>query len=1291
MAADAVSSIVAKIANGVQFKSDDHGYEISSLKDGIVIEDENGQIIGGINEHDIFNDGSVEEPTESGDDTFANPTNAWVYEAADPDDDEGVGVLSIGEDGIAIENATIDANTKITIQRDDEDEIVSVTLDNVTLGSGATYDGNDIQNLNVASQTGAIVITFTDEGDPQIANYIDPTKPAWTYEDGVFSYESDTTNFKLQGAAFADESPMDNVPDGVSVVDGKLVFGGDYDTVDFHIAGTGLAEGDTIAVNGATFYLGDTDGDTVNGFELSATPLETPWSTIEGGFVYDSDGTTFTLTGAADADNDGTPDGVTYEDGIINGVPTNASVNGQAVGVTEGEDADGLVWIALDGNNIATVGGVDEGATISTGSYIDVADGVTNVNVEAGTHNIEGREFTVTNDADGVSVALSDGSITGIGGLAAGASITGTAADTAVSVDGATAEATTGIGQVAYTTADTNGYVVSNNTITGLDNRTLLKPSQVGAFNVNGASLNLSDSTDSIQGTANSARVYTTQMAMADSLKPSADYVDTDVSVNADGSVNTDNLRGRVAITLDSSLEPTDYNFSTVPAVMYVTMLDDDQNVTLPSSVSGSVGNVAEVDAEATGRKNIKGGDLTNRLINESTAAFVSRRGGAAADTMLAAGGYRETLDLQDGGEDVIYAPNGANIINYNPDEGAVLRVDDPTAGIFNDQVYLDANGMLQANGVAFSINGGNGNDDDGNLIVNLADDDETVKAAFTAADSTKLDRSSSSSGELLVGNGNPTLANKLGAEMIGGSVGDTLLAGSGDTVNGGGGADLILLASDRDASKFVTVQMSVGGGADTVIGFEGGFDENDDVLSVPELTDLTFTREGANIVAAIGAVRTTIVNAFGSDSLSALADEDDDTVSVTATNDTVNGVAEMRVEDRSSGTVYDYSLIENSTAVVAADAYLDTSRFVGLDDSTISAVNFTNYQSDDLVVIDLNSDTFKNINAVQASNGDASVLGGEGVTGELLIAGLGDSTINANTGGGAYLFGRGTSSLKTGSTTFVYGDGYGADTITGFTALTADNEDTADKLVLDGDADVTTVGGMLAFDSDTTGLTVNYDRNDSLVVANLYSSDASEAQLQINDGVYKAGTAMVYGENVDGYIGDGTGSIVAGENDSVDSVEMWLGLSAIGYNGKTYTGIKDVNVSGATSALVAGNELENVIVGSAGNNSLWGGAFDEADTLIGSTDGVTGFFYAKGNGSDEIYSYNDDDLTYLLDIGLDDIANITDEDNALTIEMQDGGSVKVNGDVDKTFQIKDGYQWTYKKDEKRWEYKGQA
>ncbi|MBQ9478550.1 MAG: hypothetical protein IJU71_03265, partial [Selenomonadaceae bacterium] len=74
-----------------------------------------------------------------------------------------------------------------------------------------------------------------------------------------------------------------------------------------------------------------------------------------------------------------------------------------------------------------------------------------------------------------------------------------------------------------------------------------------------------------------------------------------------------------------------------------------------------------------------------------------------------------------------------------------------------------------------------------------------------------------------------------------------------------------------------------------------------------------------------------------------------------------------------------------------------------------------------------------------------------------------------------------------------------------------------------------------------------------------------------------------------------------------------------------------------------------------------------------------------------EIYSYNDDDLTYLLDIGLDDIANITDEDNALTIEMQDGGSVKVNGDVDKTFQIKDGYQWTYKKDEKRWEYKGQA
>ena len=216
--------------------------------------------------------------------------------------------------------------------------------------------------------------------------------------------------------------------------------------------------------------------------------------------------------------------------------------------------------------------------------------------------------------------------------------------------------------------------------------------------------------------------------------------------------------------------------------------------------------------------------------------------------------------------------------------------------------------------------------------------------------------------------------------------------------------------------------------------------------------------------------------------------------------------------------------------------------------------------------------------------------------------------------------------------------------------------------------------------------MTIGYSRRDSLVVANLYDSTASEAQVQINDNVFAAGTSMTYGEDVDGYIAQENGSIVAGED---ADVEMWLGLQ--GYNGKTYTNIKDVDASGADSALIAGNEAENVLIASDGNNSLWGGAFDEADTLMGSTDGTTEFFYAKGNGNDVIISSNEDDMTYLLDIGLDDISNITDEDNSLTIEMQDGGSVKVNGDVDKTFQIKDGYQWTYSKDEKKWNYKGQA
>ena len=1330
MAESDVASIAVKIANGVEFVDpDDKNYDVISDKDGIVVkfalgEDEEGVSIAKINKYDTLSGDSVTEDDVEGedDDVTVNPIDSWTFTPIVGEDGDPNNLFVIGDGVVEIAGISVDANTAIQTESsdpDDKEAFSRITISGATLDANATYDDEQILgDLANATAGGYILAIDEDEGTASLVGTFTPTPPAWAHDTdaGIFTYAQDDVTFTLQGAAFVDASPMDNQPDGVDVVDGKLVFGDGFtDTVDFHIAGTGVADYDTIEVNGTMVYVGQGDDDTDNGFEISEEPFETPWTlNADGSFDYDSDGTTFNINGVADADNNSVPDDIEVIGNTIYNVTTSAAINGVEIGVTEAEGSDGLVNIVLDDeNNIATVAGVDDAATIATANFIDVADGVTGLFAETGTHNIEGREFTVTNDADGVSVALADDSVTGIGGLAAGASITGVGAAVAVTVEGASELKTTGVGQLTFTTNDSSGYVVTNNTVEGLGSRVLMKTS-VGNYVVNGANLNVGDSTESIQGWGKSARIYTTQMALADTLKPSAEsYTDTDVSLDASGVPITDGWVGRLSVTLDSELSPTtDFNFDSVNAAMYVTMLDADQNVTLPNSSSAintNTPNVADVDASAEGNKNIKGGDRPNRLINESTNAFVNMRGGAGDDTYVAAGGHRETLDLQDGGADVVYAPEGANIINYRPDEGAVLRVDNPTVKILSDDLYVDANGNLTiAGGANYSINAGNGTDDEGNLVVNLADDDESITAAFTQVNSEKLDRSESSVDEILVGNVNDTLVAKQGAEILGGTGEDLLYVGAGDIANGGAGNDLIAISDVRSSDNYTTVQIGEGGGYDTVDGFRTGFDENDDVLSIPDTAigrvSMGFSHDGDDLVVDFGSVRMTVADAFASNETAALADEDDDQLTTTAadsdTTEALSGVAQIRVENRAdSNAISNYSIISNAIVSVGEDDDIENMKFVGLGDSTVSGIDFSNFDNGgDKLVVDLNdTDTYVNISAVQASDGEAELIGSTNSTGEIFVAGLGDTTLNANTGETAFLVGRNAATAedaeeaKEGITTFVFGSGYGTNYISGFTALTADNEDIADRIVLNEEYDVNTVAAALSLtDND---LTLALTRRDSLFVQDLYDEGATEAQIQIDDNKYKVGSSMVYGEDVSAYIAQENGSIVADEDDDVENVEMWLGLN--GYNDKTYTNIKDVDVSGAERALVAGNELENVIVGAAGSNSLWGGFTGENDTLIGNDEGNTTFFYTYGAGNDEVQSYSDDDVVWLLGIDLDsyDIDALYEAigDESVDIKFNDGGSVKVNGTSEVTFQIEGGHQWTADRESKTFKYKRQV
>ena len=133
----------------------------------------------------------------------------------------------------------------------------------------------------------------------------------WKRDGSTFTYDSSTANFTLNGSAFVDDNG-DFAPDNVTVKGSSITFGSGFDVDDFHVSGTGLALASTVTVNGRDYTLAQLDGDTDNGFELSA------WSVSGSTYTY-SDTAVFTLSGSAftDANNDGAPDNVSVVGGAI--------------------------------------------------------------------------------------------------------------------------------------------------------------------------------------------------------------------------------------------------------------------------------------------------------------------------------------------------------------------------------------------------------------------------------------------------------------------------------------------------------------------------------------------------------------------------------------------------------------------------------------------------------------------------------------------------------------------------------------------------------------------------------------------------------------------------------------------------------------------------------------------------------------------------------------------------------------------------------------------------------------
>ncbi len=260
---------------------------------------------------------------------------------------------------------------------------------------------------------------------------------------------------------------------------------------------------------------------------------------------------------------------------------------------------------------------------------------------------------------------------------------------------------------------------------------------------------------------------------------------------------------------------------------------------------------------------------------------------------------------------------------------------------------------------------------------------------------------------------------------------------------------------------------------------------------------------------------------------------------------------------------------------------------------------------------------------------------------------------------------------LNSGSARIEYADGDGDDTIYGFSNETATLE-FADGLTTaslqSGDDVIITVTG-----SNVGTITLKD-------VAASIDEPINEFTVEIADGgsytipAFDATTGS-RDENYVLMLGDAPDHTL--QSPDGDEFSIWLN----GWDGTEHDStIRIVDASKFNgSSTIVGNALENVLVGSNGGSSLWGGDGSENDTLIGGS-GSNVFFYLKGNGNDVINNAGDGDVINLLNINLEDI----DADSlvegidagSITLKFNDGGSIRVNSSSDVEFRLSDGSTW---------------
>ena len=605
--------------------------------------------------------------------------------------------------------------------------------------------------------------------------------------------------------------------------------------------------------------------------------------------------------------------------------------------------------------------------------------------------------------------------------------------------------------------------------------------------------------------------------------------------------------------------------------------------------------------------------------------------------------GVNDVVSLN-GGADLIFAPSGAVVENYDVNSGAgfiFAGLDNIPDAIESGIVQFSNNSISYNNGSAITLNS-YFDDENTSTSANLYDSNGNItKVTWSCKLGGEVDVSYESNGSILVGNYNE---DKIGTStLIGSSYDDTIMAGSNDEIHLSGGNDNIILSGDRTTSVGAALNLnSDTNGNATVSNFKSGFDDNSDSVAIDNLDELQFDFVDGQLN-------------LNYNDLSLVFDDDER-----------NYIEEPSTEEND----HNYSLMMN----VAGDK-VKTS-FIGKN-STISAdsdYGDIEYYGSGSSVVDFESLYVEN--SLDVSIGDnfhdvASVVGGSSKTsmrgynsGTALVAGIGSTTlIGSENDDILYTY---SGSDKSNSNTFILGTG--RDIVANFDFGSSQS---SDRIVMKDFSGYAFQDNALILNDESNSLRIEDAKNQII-----------RAELNGNIGLVEIGNDLKYDSKVQIYgdISNSNNKLTIDDSMTKTDVAIYMNGAENGksFDGKSYYNVNEIDASNLThnASLAGADNVNDTLRGGQGVNKLWGG-FGGDDELIGGS-GQNTFYYALGDGNDTIVA-NNGDIIELMDISLDDI-NLSETKAAFfntNIKFTNGENLKIVSFVptDVNFKI-NGETW---------------